>query len=183
VSLIPARRDRTAIRPSGARAIRRSAFYKRSKTALAIRLLRQGARCELCHRQGLGLDPEHVFGRVGTGAGLGWPWCDMPELLAGLCRECHDARTIGKGRPDLGWVWADVESLRWAAVLRFVDRGESEGWLTTTEANRAREQERGEGQPDGTYVRWEDPHDVIRLLVDMAEAHGGRDIVLGGRAS
>ena len=101
--------------PMGARATRRAPFYGASK---AKALGRSKKLCEGCGAGNVPLDPDHVFGRAGTGARLGWPWCDMPELIAMICRRCHDAKT------DYG---GPIAMLQDRAIRRFVTRGWAEG--------------------------------------------------------
>ena len=62
------------------------------------------------------LQYHHVFGRPGSGACLGFPWSELPELGSALCWEqCHGPLTDGK-LPDLD------ERLKRAALARLGER-------------------------------------------------------------
>lgn len=54
--------------------------------------------CELCGRRQDPLDPHHAFGR-GHLPGIPAYVCEMPEMILGLCRACHDPITgkLGSG--------------------------------------------------------------------------------------
>lgn len=91
---------------------RRAPFLAAEKTRL---LRRVGNRCEGCGATGIDTDRHHVFGREGTGARLGFPWCHYAELSAALCRDCHTALTDGK-RPELD------ARLKFDAIGRFAGR-------------------------------------------------------------
>jgi hypothetical protein len=56
------------------------------------------------------LEWAHVFGRPGSGFGLG-AWANSKELTTKLCRRCHNAN-------DRHTDEALIERLRYAAVLR-----------------------------------------------------------------
>jgi hypothetical protein len=160
------------MQPTGRRHNRRAPFYRQTEAELGQRVRARGGSCALCSRRGLGIQRHHVFGRAGTMGRLGWPWCDLPELSEGICPECHQAVT------DMtitqGWTWADVVDLEWAAIGRFVDRGQDEGWLTPLVCERTRQQ---------MHAKTEDPLDVIRLLVQLGSDRGGADIIVGGTAA
>ena len=77
---------------------------------------RSGGRCEGCGRRDVPLDPAHVFGRGNKG--IGEPWCSCPELMAALCRECHNDIDQGT-QPDQVEL---REHIRWTAFWRLIAR-------------------------------------------------------------
>ena len=60
-------------------------------------------------------DRAHLFGRSGTGARLGEPWCSLPELCLAVCREHHNQLDRG-GAAEL------LAQLRWQAIGRVTTR-------------------------------------------------------------
>ena len=75
----------TRMRAKGAVSARREPWLEKTRKALRVR---SGGRCEACGRRDVPLDPAHVFGRGNKG--VGEPWASCPELMAALCRTCHN---------------------------------------------------------------------------------------------
>ena len=96
--------------PSPARKAKWAAYaLEKEVLRLRCRGLCEGCGCDL--RINGGGDAHHIFGRAGTGARLGWPWCDLAENLAALCRACHDRITDGTdGKLDTA---LKRQALRW----------------------------------------------------------------------
>lgn len=92
----------------------RAWFYAEQKAALKRRC---GGKCEGCGVSVLeqGADSHHIFGREGSGAGLGYPWCHLVDNLAVLDRHCHDGVTDGTDRE------LDTR-LKRAALMRMCER-------------------------------------------------------------
>lgn len=88
---------RTPLRARGAGTARKAP--NRAKVYALVSMRARG-RCELpsCgvawEATGGLLDPHHAFQR-GHLAGIPAAYCDSPELVMGLCRDCHDAITAG----------------------------------------------------------------------------------------
>lgn len=149
------------LKAQGKRANRRAAFEAQAKRALLQRI---GPRpcCASCGQGGIELTREHCFGRAGTGARLGFPWSELPELSEAVCAPCNTAFADGQEQ-------SAHTRLRLAAIHRFVDRGMREGWLPLHDV----------------LTDWPVPVDArdwpgyMRRLVELAESRGGRDIVLG----
>ena len=132
----------------------RAQFYAEQKQALKRRC---GGRCEGC---GVSLyksggDCDHVWGRAGTGAGLGWPFCDHVSALAALCRSCHNAKTDERDPNLLG-------GLRRRSIDRMVE--------TYTR----------DGPPDWVSLQW-DLIGMARRIIDDAKADGWADRLLGNK--
>lgn len=72
-----------------------------------------GYRCELCTKPAteVTLTYQHVFGRNGTGAGLG-AWAHVEELGQALCLSCHQ-------KIDRGLAPISQKALRWKAAFAF----------------------------------------------------------------
>lgn len=87
-------------------------FYHQERQKLRNRC---GARCDWCGVSLLeiGGDPDHLWGREGTGARLGYPFCHLSECLAALCRHCHDERPTD---PQMDW------TLKYKSLIRLEGR-------------------------------------------------------------
>lgn len=93
--------NRTRLRQVGAAARRRSPEWL--ATVAAVRGRCHG-NCEACGRACERVDPHHVFRR---GNRIERSVADLPELVAGLCRMCHDLveqHPQGKQQRTLEWV-------------------------------------------------------------------------------
>lgn len=132
------------LRQRGAVAARREPWLEKTRKALRIR---SGGRCEACGRRDVPLDPAHVFGRGSKQ--IGEPWCSSPELMAALCRDCHN--DIDRG--TFGDQVMKRERLRWVAFWRLYDLG-----LTVQSFT----------QPNDPG----DPLDATRALVRFCDEHG-----------
>lgn len=116
-------RKRKPVKKESATKKSRSLYYAEQKKLLKARC---GGRCEVCYASLFeqGGDSDHVWGRTGTGARLGWPFCDMVECLAALCRECHEERPT---TPDIDYV-VKTRSL-WRLSKRFgIELGSLNNW-------------------------------------------------------
>lgn len=99
---------------------RKAQEWKRWRdTNYGLLALRVRGRCEGC-KQERPLDPHHVIGRDDE------PWSSIVQLLAGLCRICHNGTT---GQLGSGIDWELRERLEKEAANRlekFLGRVESE---------------------------------------------------------
>jgi hypothetical protein len=90
----------------------RAWFYDAQKRLLKARC---GGMCEWCGTSlwEQGGDADHLWGREGTGARLGFPFCHLVECLAALCRPCHEKRPT-----DI----VMASTLRWRSVHMLAKR-------------------------------------------------------------
>lgn len=102
---------RPPIRSTGQGTVRK---LPQRRAAYAAVARRSRGRCELCsadvEARGGRLDPHHVWGR---GHLIPAEYCDTPESILGICRECHDRIHAG----DAGL----RDTARWTCLNRFVE--------------------------------------------------------------
>lgn len=93
------------LKPIGARGAQRQSASAATKQ---IVIEREHGFCEAgCGHEAV--DPHHLFGRDNQ---IPWKWANRPELVAALCRKCHDfLQTHPQHKTHVGLQWLGVERL------------------------------------------------------------------------
>lgn len=109
---------RSPLRLAGAATERKRPARRLAYAAVARRAR---GRCELCGAAQDPLDPHHAFGR-GHLPGIPAKVCEMPELILGVCRPCHDRihagdqELVARARLMAVTRFAEFHELSWAAA-------------------------------------------------------------------
>jgi hypothetical protein len=133
------------MRQRGAVSARREPWLEKTRKALRVR---SGGRCEACGRRDAPLDPAHVFGRGNKG--VGEPWASCPELMAALCRECHNDIDEGTAMDQV----IKGHRVRYAACGRLIALLDMEGVFSLND-----------------FVTEEDELFAVRTLVRYCDEH------------